>query len=148
MGRPTKYTKKIAAAICERIADGESLRRICCDPAMPSRGAVRVWLIKYEDFQTQYVRAHENQADVHAEEIVDIVDEPLKKTYPDGKPVAKADMLAFMRIQLEEKKLRLDARKWTASKLRPKKYGEIKSVEAEDTDIIIHGGLPEPTKEQ
>lgn len=64
------------------------------------------------------------------------------ETMVDGKKrVNESDMLAHRRLQI-------DTRKFMAGKLRPKVYGEIKAVEAEDTDIIIHGGLPEPNKDK
>ena len=39
MGRPTDYRQETADAICERLANGESLRAICRDDAMPALSA-------------------------------------------------------------------------------------------------------------
>jgi hypothetical protein len=36
-GRPSDYTQEIADLICERIADGESLRAICAGDDMPNK---------------------------------------------------------------------------------------------------------------
>ena len=35
IGRPSLYTEALAAKICRRLAEGESLRAICADKAMP-----------------------------------------------------------------------------------------------------------------
>jgi hypothetical protein len=39
-GRSPGYTTEIAETICNRLVDGESLRAICADPAMPSKATV------------------------------------------------------------------------------------------------------------
>ncbi len=35
-GRPSLYTEALAAKICRRLAEGETLRAICRDKAMPA----------------------------------------------------------------------------------------------------------------
>jgi hypothetical protein len=103
-GRPTDFTQEIADAICERLADGESLRSICRDQHMPTKGCVFRWLSDNKDFADQYTRAREAQADSHIDDIVDIADD--KGLDPN------------------DKRIRIDARKWSAGKMRPKKYGD------------------------
>jgi hypothetical protein len=122
MARPSEFTVQIADAICERLADGESLRAICRDEEMPAKSTVFRWLAENQKFQDQYARAREAQADAHADDIIDIADTPQigkkTKTLPDGKTeVVEGDMI-------EHRRLRVDARKWVAAKLKPKKYGE------------------------
>ena len=36
IGRPSSYVKEVADDICQLIAQGESLRKICERPGMPS----------------------------------------------------------------------------------------------------------------
>jgi hypothetical protein len=48
-GRPSEYSDKIAEAICERLLNGESLRAICADPAMPARATVFRWLARNQE---------------------------------------------------------------------------------------------------
>ena len=43
-GRPSLYTKALAAKICLRLAEGETLRSICRDKAMPDKATVLRWL--------------------------------------------------------------------------------------------------------
>ena len=62
-GRPSTYSESIARALCDRIADGESLRAVCEDPAMPDRHTVRDWRDTRPDFDAQYARAREQRAD-------------------------------------------------------------------------------------
>ena len=117
-GRPTKYNLEIALKICDRIADGESLVQITRDPAMPKKTAVYEWLLRHKEFAELYARAREDQADSLADEIQAIADElPMEIT--DDKGVTRFDS-AYVTWQ----KNRVDARKWIASKLKPKKYSD------------------------
>lgn len=116
-GRPSKYTKALGALICERMCDGESLRKICEDRDMPSRSMVFRWLERDEAFRDQYARAREAQADKYADELVDIADEGTNEN---------ANII----------RLRMDARKWAASKMAPKKYGDKLTNEHEHTGEI------------
>lgn len=134
MGRPTDYTPAIADAICERLADGESLRAICSSDDMPNRATVFRWLARDEEFRGQYARAREAQADAIADEIVFIADAPLEAVTTLEKMVAVAQggnmgsalepvTETHTKDAVERSKLMVDARKWFAGKLNPKKYG-------------------------
>jgi len=105
MARPTDYNQEVADKICEAISNGQSLRSIC-DPAdMPNKATVFRWLDRHPEFGDQYARAREEQAEALADEIVSIADEAAPE-------------------QVNQARLRVDARKWVASKLKPKKYGD------------------------
>lgn len=119
MGRPSKFTNKLADQICERLADGESLRRICASDDMPSKSMVFRWLDAHKSFRDQYARAREAQADALADEILDIADESSADTYTDENGNERTNHEVVARS-----KLRVDARKWIASKLKPKVYGD------------------------
>lgn len=127
MGRPTKYTDETAAKICARIADGESVRSITSDADMPDQSVVYDWLKARPDFAEQYTRAREAQADFYADQIIKIADDGENDTYvdDDGQPRTDHDVIARSR-------LRVDARKWVASKLAPKKYGDKVAVGGAD----------------
>lgn len=114
MGRPSDFSPEIANEICDRLAKGESLKSITGsdrDDWMPSETTVRRWLAGEEEwneeFRRQYAHAREAQADTYFEEIVDIADEPVTES-----------------VEVQRNRLRMDARKWVASKLAPKKYGD------------------------
>ena len=126
VGRPSSFSQSIADEICERLANGESLRAICGREDMPSQATVFVWLAKDPAFQEQYARARTTQADVLFDQILSIADTPLigVKTVTKGTTVetTEGDMI-------EHRRLQIDARKWLAGKLAPKKYGEKSSLE-------------------
>lgn len=118
MGRPSTFSQETADAICQRLIEGESLRTICKAEEMPGASTVFRWLSENEAFREQYARAREAQADHMAEEILQIADDGSNDTYQtdDGEQV-NHDVIARSR-------LRVDARKWLAAKMAPKKYGE------------------------
>lgn len=119
IGRPSSYTDQKADMICERLSDGESLRSICSDDGMPDRGTVFRWLATNETFRSQYARAREAQADALADDILSIADDGKSDSYIDDKGQVRVDQDVIARS-----KLRVDARKWIASKLKPRVYGD------------------------
>jgi hypothetical protein len=75
-GRSTKYTEAIAEEICARLAEGESLRAICCSPRMPPESTVREWVDDDRGgdenggpgFAARYARARQHGYERMAEE--------------------------------------------------------------------------------
>lgn len=72
---------------------------------MPSKTAVLGWLADHPGFAAQYAHARDMQADHYVEETLEIADLATSEDY-------------------QVARLRVDARKWFASKLAPKKYGD------------------------
>lgn len=140
MGRPSDYTDAIADAICEALADGQSLRSICLGEDMPNRATVFRWLANNEVFRDQYARARDVQAEALADEILDIADDGsndwMERRDDQGGNIGwKENGEAMARS-----KLRVDARKWVAAKLLPKKYGD-KTLVGSDPDNPLPPGF-------
>lgn len=131
MGRPSAFTQETADNICERLADGESLRLICASEDMPSRSMVFRWLAQIDSFRDQYARAREAQADVLADEILEIADDTTRDTIATEKNGVQPNSEWITRSRL-----RVDARKWLASKMAPKKYGDKLDIEANVTGKV------------
>lgn len=100
------------------------MRKICQEDGMPSAGTVCRWLTEKQTFREQYAKAREAQADALFEEILDIADEAqtVEKTVGNGEDAER--VVVFDSVAVARNRLRVDARKWMAGKLRPKKYGE------------------------
>lgn len=103
-------------AICTRIADCKALHVIATEFEM-SAGSLIVWLDKYPE---HYARAKAAQADRMAEDILAIADEVAVTTKYDGEDV----QIVMDSTAVARNRLRVDARKWLASKMLPKKYGD------------------------
>lgn len=123
MGRPSEYSDEIALDICERLADGESLRSIGCDENMPSQRTIYRWLAANETFCQQYARARETQADTLVDEMLDIADDGSNDWMERRREDGSVDEVVNHE-HIARSKLRLDARKWIAAKLQPRKYGD------------------------
>lgn len=118
MGRPSDYTPQLAIAICAELADGISLRAIARRDDMPAMSTIFKWLSIHADFAEQYARAKEESADAMTEDILDISDAPpMMTTNKNGDPIVDSGAETM-------RKTRIDARKWIAAKLKPKKYGD------------------------
>jgi hypothetical protein len=99
---------------------------------MPAVPTIFDWLEDHEEFSKQYARARRVQAEVCADEIIELADTPnigvRIKDGPKGREVVRGD-------NVERSKLRVDARKWNAAKLLPKKYGN----EPQDAEQLQKG---------
>jgi len=114
-------------AITERIAECVSLRVIAAECGV-SIGKLLSWLSSYPE---QYASAHIARADTFADEILQIADDGSNDTYQtDDGEVTNHDVIARSR-------LRVDARKWLASKMAPKKYGDKLDVVVNNTPLVI-----------
>lgn len=100
-----EFSQELFDRICERIAEGESLRAICQDKDMPSATSVMRWLSADSGLSEQYARAREMQGDGEFD---------------------KAREIAFAATPetVQVARLQYDAVKWRAGKLRPKVYGD------------------------
>lgn len=105
-----KYTPALGAKLCSYIAQGSSLVKAAKKLDLDYNVAFD-WIKKYPEFASNYANAREAQADYHADAIIEIAD--------TEKDASKA-------------RNRIDARKWIAGKMKPKKYGEKQLGSADD----------------
>lgn len=121
-GRPTDYSIELAAKICGELAEGKSLRSVCRANDMPALSTIFLWIQKHKEFSEQYAKAKEESADALTDEILDIADNSTNDWMETNDPENPGFRLNGEAIQ--RARLRVDTRKWLASKLKPKKYGE------------------------
>lgn len=106
---------------------------------MPHKTTVFRWLRTHEEFRSQYEKAKEESADALVEYMVDIADDGTndfmahlvqEKIDPDLKVCDLTDAQLQILVaakspeNVQRSRLRVDTRKWAASKLKPKKYGD------------------------
>lgn len=132
MARPTEYTPEMGELMFIGLAAGKSLREVCADEQMPDPATIYRWLASeddaYKGFREQYTRARDAQADFYADEILEISDDgrndwmERRSEAEKGAGVETGWVLNGEHVQ--RSRLRVDSRKWVASKLKPKKYGD------------------------
>ena len=121
-GRPTKYTQELTDIICQRLSEGQSLRTVCKDDDLPCAATVFCWMRTKPEFLEQYEKAKEESADALVEDMLDIAD-------------FQADIgNEGTAVGVAHARLRVDTRKWAASKLKPKKYGD--KIQAEHSGAV------------
>ena len=108
--------------IIEMIEDqGFSLRKALKINKLSSQTFYK-WIDENPELAKQYARGCEKRADALVEEILDIADDTNRDTIRFTKDGVEREIPDVEWIQ--RSKLRVDTRKWLASKLNPKKYGE------------------------
>ena len=134
-GRPVVYgmDNPCWQILCEQISEGKSLSTAIKSEGMPSYQLVMLMLRNNPEFRTMYEKAVESRADRLAEEIIELADQEM----PDGLegPMASA--------WVQQKRMQVDARKWVASKLKPKTYGDRIDVAVTDNRISVMDALKE-----
>jgi sugar phosphate isomerase/epimerase len=100
-------------------AEGQSVAEICERRDQPSQQSVYSWLRENGHFLERYTAAREQQADKLFREIIEIADDAGGDyvTTSDGKRIVDHE-------NIQRSRLRVDARKWAAARLAPKKYGD------------------------
>lgn len=115
-----KESQELKDEICERIANGETLRAICREDGKPSFVSVYNWLNADDDFALRFARAREIGHDVISEDCLAIADESGADAVVDEKTGGlKVDGEVIQRA-----KLRIETRLKLLAKWNPKKWGE------------------------
>jgi hypothetical protein len=116
-GRPTSYSDELAKEICKAIATtSKSIIRLCKENEhWPVPSTIYLWRIENEIFSELYTKARMQRVEVFVDETIDIADDTKKDTRDDGSCNSE---------WLNRSRLRIDTRKWYASKLAPKLYGD------------------------
>lgn len=120
-GRPTKYTEALGDEICATVATSEEGLALLCkkNPHWPDRATIFTWRRVHEKFRDQYAKAKEDQCEVVVEYMQEVMAEPHKYIDDMGREKVDVPML----------RLKMDTMKWHAAKLKPKKFGDARTVE-------------------
>lgn len=124
-----KFGQDVFDEICNRLADGESLRAICRTKGMPDERTVRRWAADEEHaFSPQYARAREIGYLKLADEILEISDDGsndwmLRSGKGEGGDEETSGYV-LNGEHVQRSRLRIDSRKWLLSKMLPKVFGD------------------------
>lgn len=129
-----KFTEELFQSICDEIAHSSLGLVNICKKHKVSAVSFYDWVAKDEDRLNRYVRAREMQADFLADEILEISDDSSKDT--TELEVRGEAIQVENREWTNRSRLRVDARKWVASKLKPKKYGDKLDLTTNGKDLL------------
>lgn len=114
-----KYTpeakEKTFMYILEEIEKGRALRNVLKDKDTPSSSTFFIWIDEDKTLAKRYARACETRGDAKFESIENDYNEEPQRDPETGK-------IDTGWVQLQ--RLKIDTKKWEASKLNPKKYGD------------------------
>ena len=133
-GRPLLYDPAVIwPQLLEHIASGDALSTAIkrLGPDAPSYIWCKTQLRTNPALQAAYREATEDRADALADDIITLADTPPPPGL-DG---------PGLHAWIAQLKLRVHAREWTASKLRPKVYGQSVDVTVQATSISITAAL-------
>lgn len=111
---PSVYRMELAIEVCEKIAQGGTLRAIERLDGMPPATAFRKWVLEHKDLHDMYALARSMAADAIFDEALDLARE-IKETPETGTKVRAFDVL-------------LHQLRWSAGKLNPQQYSERSSI--------------------
>lgn len=125
IGRPSIYTEELGDEICCVVGRSkEGLEHLCQKNShWPNPNTIYEWRIKNAIFGEKYALAKGVQADLLVDELLEIADDSDKDTikkinnHGEEYEVCNSEWV-------NRSRLRVDTRKWIASKLAPKFYGE------------------------
>lgn len=121
--RGPQYSLDTAVAICTLVSDGLTLKDVVAMDGMPGKTTMFKWLAEHEEFANLYARAREERADLVADEIIGIAD-------------TAADP--------NKARVQIDARKWWAARVNPKKYGDKLQTESTSVSYVISASPMSP----
>lgn len=117
--------------ILERIANGESLASALRNPGMPSYALAKIHLRSDPALREAYNQAVQDRAAFLAEELIELADESI----PEGLDPASRS------AWVQNKRVRLDTRKWIASRVYRQVYGDRVDVSLTDGRISVLAAL-------
>lgn len=132
-GRPPVINPdEVWPEVLSHIASGDALSTALqrLEPA-PSYSWAKAQLRNNPDLQAAYRAAIEDRADALADDIIALA---------DSEPPAHLEGPALS-AWVQQLKLRIHAREWTAAKLRPRVYGEKLDVSLQHTQISVLAAL-------
>lgn len=123
--------QKVWEYILDQIANGRTLTSIVAEPDMPSYAWCTLQLRNDPQLKERYAEAVDSRVEFMASEFIDLADSPIPEGLDGNAQSAWVQQL----------KLRLWARTWVLSKLRPRTFGNQLEVSVTHNNISITEAL-------
>lgn len=133
--KPPPITGYLVNNICTRVAQGESLVKICNESGMPSVAAFYSHLKKDAESYRLFDAAREANAEARAEKLMDEI-LFIADTHAMGQKVVDGPKGTTIthEDQIEHRRLQVLSRKWMIEKLAPHRYGVRTQVDHKSSD--------------
>lgn len=130
------YNPEVALAICERIAEGQTLSAICAPGSgMPARQTFHRWVVQFPELSRAYSAARELSAHSLEEEALDTARELREKK----------SRQKLTGVEVQAMKTAMDQLRWSAGRRNPRVYSERAAVQLTvpiqiNTSLDLGGG--------
>jgi len=133
MGRPMKWPPEhpVWLEIVGQVSSGKALSTVLRQDNMPTWVGFHAMVAQDAKLATAYEKAVQDRADRLADEILQLSDEPMPE-HLEG---------AMASAWVQQKRMQVDARKWIASKLKPRTYGDRIDMTVRDERISVIDAL-------
>jgi len=135
--RPHVYSEAMGQLVVDAIAGGLSLIAVCALPGFPTPRTLRKWCREYPEFERDVTTAEHIRAERLIDEALDIADDSsgdyVTVTRKDGR-----EERVFEHEHASRAKLRVEMRKWIASKLHRRVWGDSKQVDISAKILTIN----------
>lgn len=129
-----RYSHELSERICERVANGETATAICREEGMPTWAELGRWRRENEDFARRFQIAREQGCEFWADDTIDIADDATNDYVT--RLTKSGPVQVFNREHFERSRLRVDTRKWFASKMLRHVFGERSEVDLRTPDGV------------
>lgn len=119
--------KEDCAEIFARMIAGESLTQILKDDHLPHVKSFMGWLHKDDKLMQEYRTAQMLRAEIQVDEICEIADNLQHDLHESEHVTPEGDVVTIKKydtVKQKQRQLQIDTRKWTASKMIPKIFGD------------------------
>ena len=133
MGRPVKWPPEhpVWLEIVGQVSSGKALSTVLRQDDMPTWVSFHAMVAQDAKIAAAYEKAVQDRADRLADEILQLSDEPMPE-HLEG---------AMASAWVQQKRMQVDARKWIASKLKPRTYGDRIDMTVRDERISVIDAL-------
>jgi len=124
MGAERLYTPELASEVCRLISIGHTFRDLDDMPDMPTSNTIFRWL--------RGERIEPEESEAFGQLYARAKDEQIERLSDNNRYIAEHEE------DVNRARLMIDTNKWYASKLKPKKYGDIRQIDGQlGVDIRI-----------
>jgi hypothetical protein len=137
------YDPKLVDEVCDRIAEGETLRAICREEHMPSPQVIYRWMAADPSFKERFAQARELGEEVIVQECLDIADNAtndwMEKLDKNAQPIG----WVLNGEHVQRSKLRIETRLKLLAKWNPRKWGDRQIIAGDaEAPLVTTGDTP------
>lgn len=110
--------------------------------SFPTYSTIMQWMVESQELSDKYACAKEAQADFMADEMLEIADDG-RNDWMSEEGREGTENFKLNGEHVQRSRLRIDSRKWLASKLKPKRYGE-----KIQQDVVVTTKIEDMTDEE